>query len=100
MAMEPGGTIRTSDDAAVDRIAGAFADIVDARSPFTGSHSQHVADIAGAIATRLGLPLLQSATTTAMATMSRYLDMLERLRWAGQSGPVHPKRWRRSLRRA
>ena len=57
MSLEPGGTIRTSDDEAIDRIASAFADIVDAKSPLTGSHSQRVADIAEAVATHLGLPL-------------------------------------------
>lgn len=56
MSLEPGGTIRTSDDEAIDRIAGAFADIVDAKSPFTGSHSQHVAEVAESVATTLGLP--------------------------------------------
>jgi len=57
MSLEPGGTIRTSDDEAIDRIASAFADIVDAKSPFTGSHSQRVADIAESVATHLGLPV-------------------------------------------
>jgi putative nucleotidyltransferase with HDIG domain len=57
MSLEPGGTIRTSDDEAIDRIAGAFADIVDAKSPLTGSHSQRVAGIAESVATHLGLPL-------------------------------------------
>ena len=57
MSLEPGGTIRTSDDEAIDRIASAFADIVDAKSPFTGSHSQKVADVAGSVAAHLGLPL-------------------------------------------
>jgi HD-GYP domain-containing protein (c-di-GMP phosphodiesterase class II) len=57
MSLEPGGQIRTSDDEDIDRIAGAFADIVDAKSPFTGSHSQRVAEIAGTVATRLGLPI-------------------------------------------
>lgn len=56
MSLEPGGTIRTSDDEDVDRIAGAFADIVDAKSPYTGSHSQRVAEIAGDVALQLGLP--------------------------------------------
>ncbi len=56
MDLEPAGTIRTSDDADIDRIAGAFADIVDAKSPFTGSHSQRVADIAENVANHLGLP--------------------------------------------
>ena len=56
MALEPGSQIRTSDDADVDRIAQAFADIVDAKSPFTGTHSSRVADVAEGLAARLGLP--------------------------------------------
>jgi HD-GYP domain-containing protein (c-di-GMP phosphodiesterase class II) len=55
-ALEPSGHVRTSDDADIDRIAGAFADIVDAKSPYTGSHSRQVADIAEGLAARLGLP--------------------------------------------
>ena len=50
MAFEPDSVIRLADDAAVDRIAGAFADIVDAKSPFTGLHSQQVAGLAGGVA--------------------------------------------------
>jgi HD-GYP domain-containing protein (c-di-GMP phosphodiesterase class II) len=56
MALEPGSHVRTSDDADVDRIAQAFADIVDAKSPFTGTHSSRVADVAEGLAARLGLP--------------------------------------------
>jgi HD-GYP domain-containing protein (c-di-GMP phosphodiesterase class II) len=56
MSLEPTGDLRTSDDADIDRIAGAFADIVDAKSPYTGTHSRGVADIAEALAARLGLP--------------------------------------------
>ncbi len=55
MTLEPGGDVRLSNDADVDRIASAFADIVDAKSPFTGSHSKRVADIAEGLAARLGL---------------------------------------------
>ncbi len=40
----------------IDRLASAFADVVDAKSPFTGSHSQRVAAIAERTAVRLGLP--------------------------------------------
>jgi HD-GYP domain-containing protein (c-di-GMP phosphodiesterase class II) len=40
----------------IDRLASAFADIVDAKSPFTGSHSQRVAAIAERTAGHLGLP--------------------------------------------
>jgi HD-GYP domain-containing protein (c-di-GMP phosphodiesterase class II) len=55
MAFEPDGVIRLADDDAIDRIAGAFADIVDAKSPYTGSHSQHVAELANGVAMRMGL---------------------------------------------
>jgi putative nucleotidyltransferase with HDIG domain len=44
-----------ADDAGIDRIASAFADIVDAKSPWTGRHSQRVATIGDRLARRLGL---------------------------------------------
>jgi HD-GYP domain-containing protein (c-di-GMP phosphodiesterase class II) len=54
-ALEPPSEVRVSDGADVDRIAGAFADIIDAKSPFTGSHSRRTAEVAEALATRLRL---------------------------------------------
>jgi putative nucleotidyltransferase with HDIG domain len=47
--------IAFADDAGIDRIASAFADIVDAKSPWTGRHSQRVAAIGDRLARRLGL---------------------------------------------
>lgn len=55
MSFEPDSVIRLSDDAAIDRIAASFADIVDAKSPYTGSHSKHVAELAEGVAVRMGL---------------------------------------------
>jgi putative nucleotidyltransferase with HDIG domain len=55
MAFEPDSVIRLSDDSAIDRIAGSFADIVDAKSPYTGSHSKRVAVVAEGVAVRMGL---------------------------------------------
>lgn len=40
----------------IDQICEAFADVVDAKSPFTFRHSHHVKDIALAIGTTMGLP--------------------------------------------
>jgi putative nucleotidyltransferase with HDIG domain len=40
----------------VDRICEAFADVVDAKSPFTFRHSMGVADVATSLATALQLP--------------------------------------------
>lgn len=56
MDLEPEQRVDVAGDADVDRLAGAFADIVDAKSPFTGAHSQRVGDVAERIARRLGLP--------------------------------------------
>jgi HD-GYP domain-containing protein (c-di-GMP phosphodiesterase class II) len=55
MSFEPDSVIRLSDDAAIDRIAGSFADIVDAKSPYTGSHSKRVAEVAEGVGVRMGL---------------------------------------------
>lgn len=54
-ALEPEAIVRRSDEAGIDQLAGAFADVVDAKSPFTGSHSRRVAQIADALAGRLGV---------------------------------------------
>ncbi|MGK2852431.1 MAG: HD-GYP domain-containing protein [Candidatus Limnocylindrales bacterium] len=55
MDLEPDERVDVAADADVDRLAGAFADIVDAKSPFTGAHSQRVGNVAERIARRLGL---------------------------------------------
>ena len=46
--------IAFASDADIDRIASAFADIVDAKSPWTGRHSQRVATIGERLARRFG----------------------------------------------
>ncbi|HUQ79046.1 MAG TPA: HD domain-containing phosphohydrolase [Patescibacteria group bacterium] len=53
--LEPDGIVEIADGAAIDRIAEAFADIVDAKSPFTGTHSRLVAEVAERLAVSLGL---------------------------------------------
>jgi putative nucleotidyltransferase with HDIG domain len=51
---EPAELAITADDARLDRIAEAFARVIDAKSPFTARHSQRVAEIADGIALVLG----------------------------------------------
>ena len=53
--LEPGGIVEIADGAAIDRIAEAFADVVDAKSPYTGTHSRRVADVAQRIGVAMGL---------------------------------------------
>lgn len=52
--LEPDDRVRSVDAAGVDRVAEAFAEVVDAKSPFTFQHSQRVADLARDMAERLG----------------------------------------------
>jgi HD-GYP domain-containing protein (c-di-GMP phosphodiesterase class II) len=54
-ALEPADRVQRADDARLDRVAEAFAGIVDAKSPFTARHSAGVAAIAVGIADTMGL---------------------------------------------
>jgi HD-GYP domain-containing protein (c-di-GMP phosphodiesterase class II) len=51
---EPRGLALSGDDDRLDRIAEAFARVIDAKSPFTATHSQRVAEIVDGIASVLG----------------------------------------------
>lgn len=51
---EPAEVPMASTDERLDRCAGAFARVIDAKSPWTYRHSTGVADTAAAIASRLG----------------------------------------------
>ena len=52
---EPDDRLRPVDDDGLDAIAGAFAEIIDAKSPYTSSHSRGVARFAVAIGEQMGL---------------------------------------------
>jgi HD-GYP domain-containing protein (c-di-GMP phosphodiesterase class II) len=54
-AMEPGEHARILDDDGLDRVAEAFAEIIDAKSPYTSAHSTNVARFATGIGDILGL---------------------------------------------
>ncbi len=52
--LEPPDLLLTADDARLDRVAEAFALVIDAKSPYTFRHSERVAEIAVGIASELG----------------------------------------------
>jgi HD-GYP domain-containing protein (c-di-GMP phosphodiesterase class II) len=54
-ALEPGDRVLTADDERLDRIAHAFARVIDAKSPYTFRHSEGVALYADAIGRALGM---------------------------------------------
>ncbi len=55
IAMEPEERRLIATEETLDKIAAAFAEIIDAKSPFTYRHSNGVADMAVAIARQLGM---------------------------------------------
>lgn len=55
LALKPSNHVRLVDERGVDDVARAFADIIDAKSPFTYNHSNRVSDYACGIAERAGL---------------------------------------------
>ena len=52
--LEPPDLLMTADDDRLDRVAEAFALVIDAKSPYTFRHSERVAEIAVAIVERMG----------------------------------------------
>jgi len=54
-SLEPRDLVRSADAAMLDRLAAAFADVIDAKSPWTFRHSTEVTRYADAIASELGL---------------------------------------------
>jgi HD-GYP domain-containing protein (c-di-GMP phosphodiesterase class II) len=54
-ALEPDDRRRTMDDTGLDEIARAFAEIIDAKSPYTFQHSTNVADYAQRIGAVAGM---------------------------------------------
>lgn len=60
-AREPGDAALIAGPGTLDRIATAFADVVDAKSPYTAAHSTRVTRLAVEIARRLGFDEAQLA---------------------------------------
>lgn len=55
-AADPDASVRIVDDADLDRLAEAFAQVIDAKSPYTFNHSTGVARYAMAIAREMDIP--------------------------------------------
>jgi putative nucleotidyltransferase with HDIG domain len=60
--LEPPDRVLLADHGRLDRVAEAFASVIDAKSPYTARHSEGVADIAVALATVLELGPEELAT--------------------------------------
>lgn len=59
---QPATVFLRNDDATLDRVCQAFAQVVDSKSPWTGRHSQRVADIAAGMADERGFGVAECRT--------------------------------------
>jgi HD-GYP domain-containing protein (c-di-GMP phosphodiesterase class II) len=100
---EPREQVRTADGSSVDRIAHAFAEVIDAKSPATAGHSHRVAELVAGASAQLGAPAppvqLQAALLHDIGKLSlssRILDKpgtLTAAEWAAvREHPVHTER--------
>ena len=91
--VEPPEHVLVADDARLDLVGHAFASIVDAKSPYTGHHSEGVAAIADALAALLDL----DTGTRAVLRRGALLHDIGKLgvsnRILDKPGPLSPREW-------
>jgi putative nucleotidyltransferase with HDIG domain len=91
--VEPTEHVMVADDARLDLVAHAFASIVDAKSPYTGRHSEGVAEIADALAALLELDGEARATLHRAALLHDIGKLGVSNRILDKPGPLGPKEW-------
>jgi putative nucleotidyltransferase with HDIG domain len=91
--VEPPDRVLVADDERLDRVAEAFASVVDAKSSYTARHSAAVAEIAVALATSMGL----GSEACAMQRRAALLHDVGKLgvsnRILDKSGPLDESEW-------
>ena len=88
--LEPADRVLVLDEAGIDRICEAFADVIDAKSPFTARHSRGVATYAGLIGER---------ARPAVRGSARPLPRRDAARHRQARNPEHDPRQARQARR-
>jgi HD-GYP domain-containing protein (c-di-GMP phosphodiesterase class II) len=92
-AVEPPDRVLVADEERLDRVAEAFASVVDAKSPYTARHSAGVADIAVGIATLLDLGEDQRATLRRAALLHDVGKLGVSNRILDKTGPLTDTEW-------
>ena len=92
-AAEPGHAALLAGSATLQRVAHVFAEIVDAKSPYTGAHSQRVADISVGIVKTLGWEkgLVEETRSAALLHDLGKLSVPNRI--LDKPGPLTPHEW-------
>jgi putative nucleotidyltransferase with HDIG domain len=91
--LEPPDHVLTADDERLDRVAHAFASIVDAKSPYTAHHSEGVAAIAMELASSLHLDPGMRATLQRAALLHDIGKLGVSSRILDKPGPLTAQEW-------
>jgi putative nucleotidyltransferase with HDIG domain len=91
--LEPPDHVLVADDVRLDRVAHAFASIVDAKSPYTADHSEGVAAIADALAGLLDLDTGTRATLFRAALLHDIGKLGISSRILDKPGSLSPGEW-------
>jgi putative nucleotidyltransferase with HDIG domain len=92
--LHPGDRSRPLTETDLDRVAQAFAEVIDAKSPFTYLHSRRVAEVVRLMARRLGLPAneVQKLYRAALLHDIGKLGVSNRI--LDKRGPLSDDEWR------
>jgi putative nucleotidyltransferase with HDIG domain len=91
--LEPPDHVLVADRARLDRVARAFASIVDAKSPYTANHSEGVAAIATAVATLLDLDARKQKIVYRAALLHDIGKLGVSNRILDKPGPLGQREW-------
>lgn len=92
-SIEPPERVLVADGYRLDRVAHAFASIVDAKSPYTGHHSEGVAAIADGLAELLDVDSGTRATLRRGALLHDIGKLGVSNRILDKPGPLAPREW-------
>ena len=91
--LEPPDNVLVADDERLDRVAHAFASIVDAKSPYTADHSEGVAAIAMGLASALDVEAGARATLQRAALLHDIGKLGVSNRILDKPGPLSSQEW-------
>jgi putative nucleotidyltransferase with HDIG domain len=92
-ALEPPDRVVIADEVLLDRVAHAFASVVDAKSPYTANHSEGVAEIAVRLAGMLDLDTGMRATLRRAALLHDVGKLGVSNRILDKPGPLDEAEW-------
>jgi putative nucleotidyltransferase with HDIG domain len=92
-ALEPPDRVLVADPELLDRVAEAFASVVDAKSPYTAQHSAGVATIAAALAELLGMTRRECETVRRAALLHDIGKLGVSSRILDKPGPLSEAEW-------